>query len=342
MTEILLIGGNGFVGRYLVQALRARGNRVRVLALGTEDTRWLEERDVAVYRGDIREPDTLVAPVRGVDRVVHLAGMMGVWRPMEDYFAVNVTGTENVCRAVLAADARLVHVSSWTVYGMGLGRPVREDFALRPLPEPYSITKAAGDKAVQRMIAEDHLRAVIVRPGTIFGQGDQLNFGRTADRLLGGRRIIVGKGDNAVPFVYVTDVVQGLMLALENEDAIGHAYNIANDRPLTQQQLLSAIAQEIGAEPPRLRVPYRALYAAAYAAEHAAMLTRSKRDPLVTRHGIALFGTDNRHAIDKARDELGYVPQVDVGEGVRLAAAWYRRRNHEDSASPARMTPESV
>ena len=209
MTEILLIGGNGFVGRYLVQALQDRGNSIRVLALPTEDTRWLEERDVAVHRGDIREPRTLAAPMQGADRVVHLAGMMGVWRPMEDYHAVNVTGTENVCRAVLAENARLVHVSSWTVYGMGLGRPVSEDFTLKPLPEPYSITKAAGDKAVQRMIIEDRLRAVIIRPGTIFGPADQLNFGRTADRLLGGRRIIVGKGDNAVPFVYVTDVSRG-------------------------------------------------------------------------------------------------------------------------------------
>jgi nucleoside-diphosphate-sugar epimerase len=272
--------------------------------------------------------------MRGVDRVVHLAGMMGVWRPMEEYHAVNVTGTQNVCRAVLAAKARLLHVSSWTVYGMGLGRPAREEFRLRPLPEPYAITKAAGDQAVQRMIVEDHLRAVIIRPGTIFGPGDQLNFGRTADRLRAGRRIIVGKGDNAVPFVYVTDVVQGLLLALENDHAVGQAYNITNDRSLTQQQLLNAIAHEIGTSPPRLHVPYHALYATAYAAERVAMLTRSQRDPLVTRHGVALFGTDNRHVIDKARNELGYTPRVELHEGIRLAAAWYLRRDLND---PARL-----
>jgi len=242
MNETLVIGGNGFLGRHLVPALQDRGDSLRVLALPTEDTSWLEGRGVIVHRGDIREPGTLVAPMRGVDRVVHLAGMMGVWRPMEDYRAVNVTGTENVCRAVLNTRARLLHVSSWTVYGMGLGKTVREDFTLRPLPEPYAITKAAGDKAVRRMIAEDHLPAVIIRPGTIFGPGDQLNFGRTADRLRAGRQIIVGRGNNAVPFVYVTDVVQGLLLALDNHHALGHAYNITNDRPLTQQQLLNAIA----------------------------------------------------------------------------------------------------
>lgn len=325
MNETLVIGGNGFLGRHLVPALQDCGDSVRVLALPTEDTTWLEARGVMVHGGDIRQPDTLVAPMRGVDRVVHLAGMMGVWRPMEDYRAVNVTGTKNVCRAVLAAGARLLHVSSWTVYGMGLGKTVGEDCALRPLPEPYALTKAAGDKAVQRMIAEDHLPAVIIRPGTIFGPGDRLNFGRTADRLRAGRQVIVGRGNNAVPFVYVTDVVQGLILALENDRAVGHAYNITNDRPLTQQQLLNAIAHEIGTNAPRLHVPYHALYAASCAAEQLSMLTRSQRDPLVTRHGVALFGTDNRHAIDKARQELGYTPKVEVRKGVRLAARWYRQ-----------------
>jgi nucleoside-diphosphate-sugar epimerase len=263
--------------------------------------------------------------------------MMGVWRPMEDYHAVNVTGTENVCRAALAEGvARIVHVSSWTVYGMDLGLPAREDFLLRPFHEPYAVTKAAGDIAVQRMIAEDHLPAVIVRPGTFFGPGDQLHFGRMADRLRAGRGVIVGPGDNALPFVYVTDVVLGLLLALAREHAVGQAYNITNDSPLTQQQLLAAIAHEIGASPPRVHIPYQALYAAGYGAEQLATLTRSRRQPVLTRLGVNLFGTDNRHAIDKARRELGYHPMIDLRDGVRLAAAWYRTQTQSaGSSAPA-------
>jgi len=60
---------------------------------------------------------------------------------------------------------------------------------------------------VQRMIADDHLPAVIIRPGTFFGPGDRLHFGRMADRLRAGKGIVVGRGDNALPFVYGTDVV---------------------------------------------------------------------------------------------------------------------------------------
>jgi nucleoside-diphosphate-sugar epimerase len=280
---------------------------------------------VTIHRGDIRELETLDAPMGGAEAVIHLAGMMGVWRPVEDYWDVNVTGTENVCRAALHQGARVLHVSSWTVYGMDLGEPVSETFPLAPFQEPYAITKAAGDALVQRMIAEDQLPAVIIRPATFFGPGDQLHFGRIADRLQTGRWIIVGSGRNALPLVYVSDVVRGLLLALDDPHALGKAYNIGNDIPLSQREFLTALAREIGARPPRLRVPYRVLYTAASVAERLAELTGSRREPVVTRHGVNLFGTDNRHAIDKAGRELGYTPQVPLSEGIRLAAAWYEQ-----------------
>lgn len=330
--EVLITGGNGLLGRHAVAALEERGDSVRVLALPAEDASALEERGVPVHRGDIRRPETLTAAMSGVDAVLHLAGMMGVWRPMADYHAVNVTGAENVGRAALVEGARVVHVSSWTVYGMDLGAPAHEAFPLNPFREPYAVTKAAGDEAVQRMIAEDGLRAVIVRPGTFFGPGDRLHFGRMADRLRAGKGVIVGAGDNALPFVYVSDVVQGLLLALDDDRALGHAYNISNDCPLTQEQFLCAIAREIGANPPHVHIPYQPLYAAGYVAERAAVLTRSKRQPIVTRLGVKLFGTDNRHAIDKARRELGFSPRVNLEEGVRVAADWYRR---QDEPAPA-------
>jgi nucleoside-diphosphate-sugar epimerase len=335
VTDILVTGGNGNVGRHLVSALLQRGDRVRVLIARGEDPSWLEERGVAAYPGDIRAPHTLTAPMRGVDALVNLAGMMALWRPMEDYWAVNVTGTENVCRAALQAGVgRVVHVSSWTVYGMDLGQPAREEFLLRPMREPYTLTKAAGDLAVQGMIVDDRLPAVIVRPGTVFGPGDRLNFGRIADRLRAGKGVIVGSGNNALPFVYVTDVVKGLLLALDREQAVGQAYNIGNDLPLTQRQVLDAIALEIGAPRARLRVPYRVQYGASCLAEWVASLIRAE-NPVITPHGVRLFGGDNRLAIDKARCELGYRPDVPLHEGIRLAAAWYRSQ-HQLEPSPQR------
>jgi nucleoside-diphosphate-sugar epimerase len=326
--KVLVTGGNGFMGRHLVEALRQRGDDVRVLALPDEDASWLEARGIAVHRGDVRLPETLVEPMRTVEGVFHLAAMMDIWRPLEDYRAVNVTGAMNVCRAALAAGVRrLVHMSSSSAYGMALGEPVREDFPLEPFQDPYPITKAEGDRAVQRMIVDDRLPAVIVRPDQIFGPGDDLHFGQMADRLAGGKGVVVGSGRNAVPFVYVTDAVQGLLLALDHERALGQAYNITSNSPLTQHELLEAIAREVGARPPRLHIPFRVLYAAGFVAERLSTVTRSRRRPPITRLGVMFFGTDNRYAIDKARRELGYAPRVALREGIRLAGAWYRDRD---------------
>ena len=344
MSEILITGGNGFVGRHVVSALLERGDSVRVLALPAEDTSTLEEWGVAVHRGDIRRPDSLAGPMAGVDRVLHLAALMDVWRPMEEYRAVNVSGTENVCRAALAAGvSRVVHMSSSSVYGMALGRPADESFPLSPFPDPYPVTKAAADMAVQRMIARDHLPAVIVRPDQIFGPGDRMHFGRMADRLRAGPGVIVGSGDNALPLVYVSDVVQGLVLALDHERAVGRVYNIGNDRPLSQKQFLHAIARAIGARPPRLHVPYHALYAAGYVAEQLAIPTRSRARPPITRLGVAFLGTHNRYAIGRARCELGYEPRVDLRDAVGLAAAWYGEGEPEHPAGPlVRRSAEGV
>jgi nucleoside-diphosphate-sugar epimerase len=340
MSTILITGGNGFVGRHLVTALHGRGDRVRVLALPAEDTEWLRQRGVVLYRGDTRDPASLAEPVRGADAVLHLAAMMDVWRPLGDYRAVNVTGTENVARAALAAGVRrFVHMSSSSVYGMGHGRPVDETFPLAPFGDPYPVTKAEGDLAVQRMIAEDRLPAVIIRPDQIFGPGDHLHFGAMADRLRAGRGVLVGTGDNFMPFVYVDDVVRGLLLGLDHDAAPGHAYNITNDRPLTQRQMLTAIAAGVAASPPGRHVPYRALYAAGYLAEHLAALAPSVARPPVTRLGVAFFGTDNRYAIGRARSELGYRPVVDLHDGVALTAAWYLR-NATQPAQAAAVSSE--
>jgi len=330
MSEVLVTGGNGFVGRHAVMALRDRGEEVRVLALPDEDTRWLEQQGIAVHRGDICRAETLAGPMRGVEKVLHLAAMSHVWRPLEHYRAVNVSGSENVCRAALSAGVRrLVHMSSSSVYGSALDQPAEESFPLAPFPDPYSLTKAEGETVVQRMTQDHGLPAVIIRPDQIFGPGDRVHFAQAADRLARGRAIIVGAGDNALPLVFISDIVDGLLLALEHPRAVGRAYNITNDRPLTQREFLEAIAQQLGIALRRVHVPYKLLYAAGWAAERVAMLSRSGRRPPLTRLGVVFLGSDSRCAIDKARRELGYAPSVALQDGVRRTAAWYREGQPE-------------
>jgi nucleoside-diphosphate-sugar epimerase len=322
-------GANGFLGRFLVTALLARGDTVRAMALPSEDATWLVERGVNTLRGDIRDTNIVREAIADVEAVFHLAGMMGVWRPLADYHAVNVKGVENVCRTALNAGVRrIVHVSSTIVYGFQLPRPATEDSRFAPFPDPYAITKAQGDRLVQRMISEEHLPAVIIRPDQFFGPGDRLHFAKFADRLRAGKNIVIGSGANTVPLIFVTDVVQGLLLALDVKGAEGRAYNLSYGEPMTQEAYLRAIAQAVGAPPPRIHVPYSMLYSAAYAFERAATLTHSHRAPPVTPFGVAFLGLNSLHSHEKARRELGFEPRVPLSEGVRRTAEWYL---HQDA-----------
>jgi 2-alkyl-3-oxoalkanoate reductase len=332
--EVFVTGATGFLARHLIPALQERGHVVRALVLPSEDATWLRERGVAVHHGDVREAETLTEPLRGADAAVHMAALMATWAPMEVHRAVHVKGTENVCRAALSAGVqRVVHLSSAITYTPSGGVPIEEGFRQEPLHEPHAITKAEGDKLVQRMIAEDGLPAAIVRPEAMFGPHDRINFRRLAERLRAGKGIIIGSGRNAVPFVYVTDAVQGLLLALEHPRAVGQAYNITNDKRMTEEEFLRAIAEEVGGKAPRLRVPYRVMYGGATVAEWIATLT--KHEPLATRHGVQMFGSHNPLSIDKARRELGYEPQVSLREGIRLAGDWYRKNVLGVAAEPA-------
>ena len=339
--KVLVTGGTGFLASHLIPALKARGHVLSALVLPGSDTAVLRQGGVVVHTGDVRQLGTLAPAMHGADAVFHLAAAIGVRRPPKEYRAVNVTGTENVCQAAVTAGVkRLVHVSSTSVYKPDLGVPAREGFPLMPLPDPYPRTKAAGDKLVQQMIVAEQLPASIVRTCTVFGPGDQLNFGRIADRLLAGKSIVIGSGCNRVPFAYVDDVVQGLLLVLEHEEARGQIYNIADDRSPTQGELLREIAEQLGTRIPRIHVPYAALYTTAFTAETVAKLTRNPH-AVVTRFGVALYGGDNRVSIDKARQELGYAPQVSLSQGVSMTAAWYRDRSGDRVSSvtgPHRLT----
>lgn len=323
--RVLLTGATGLLGGHLVRALRERDEWIRALVLPAEDARSLEALGVEVVRGDITEAGKLEAAVQECELVFHLAGMMGVWRPLADYLRVNVEGTQNLYQAALKAGVRrFVHTSSHTVYGLGYGRFLTEDEPLRPDADPYSLSKAEGDRLVRRLMLTSSMETVIIRPGTFFGPGDKLHFARIADKLRRGRGVILGRGDNHLPFCYVDDIVQGYLLAGYHPQAPGNVYNITNDQPLTQLEIFNEIADAIGGERPRLRLPYQPIRLGAICTEKlVARLTRTR--PLVTELGALMFGSDNKHSIAKARHELGYAPQVDLRIGIQRAAQWFNR-----------------
>jgi nucleoside-diphosphate-sugar epimerase len=238
---------------------------------------------------------------------------------------VNVRGLEALLDAARAAGvARIVHVSSAIVIGTDPGGAADETAPLRLEPNPYSASKIAAERLVERAVRERQAPVVVVRPGLVYGPGDAASFGRFAALIEQGRMPLMGRGDNHLPLVYVEDVAAGIVLAAEVPNAAGRVYFIVNDEPVTQRAYLGAIATELGVPEPARRVPYVAAQALAAIAEGVVRLSGARRAPPLTRFGVRLLGGDTRLSIGRARAELGFAPQTNLAEGVRRSVAWYR------------------
>jgi nucleoside-diphosphate-sugar epimerase len=320
----LVTGGAGFLGSHVAHLLAEAGERPRVLALPDEPLTALDGCDCEVVRGDLTDRASLGPALAGVVRVVNCAARTGPWGPKAEYERANVVGLETLVEAALAADVRrIVHISSITVHGNNVRGAVDETAPFRVEPNPYSRSKLAGEYLLQRMLAEERAPVTVVRPGWIYGPGDRASFGWVTDRIAHGRMGIVGRGDNRLPLIFVRDAARGVLLAADADGVEGNAYLLVNDEPVTQREFLGAIASELHVPEPTRHVPYAAAFVAGAAAETAWKLAHRPEPPPVMRYGTQLLGGQNLFVVARARRELGFVPVVDMAEGVRQGVEWY-------------------
>jgi nucleoside-diphosphate-sugar epimerase len=308
--------------------LLERGDDVRAVVRPVEDGGRLRKREgVEIVTGDLTDPASLRHAVEGVQRVYNVAAKTGPWGPENAYWATNVRGLADLVHAAMDAGVkRIVHTSSITVYGHHLHGIMTEEDPFHAEDNPYSRTKIAGEKLIANLVKDSGAPVVIVRPGWIYGPRDTVSFGRFVSLIESGKGFIIGSGKNIVPLVYVRDVAQGLIKAGDaSDEVIGRAYNLVDDRRVTQAQYLNTIADCL--QVPRIsrHLPYFALYAAGRSAELAwqALERRRAAPPPVTTYGVTLLGGDQMFSSGKARYELGYAPEFDVSRGVAEGVKWY-------------------
>jgi nucleoside-diphosphate-sugar epimerase len=323
----LVTGAAGLLGSHVVDVLSERGESVRALFRPVEKAAAdPTNTTIEVCWGDLSDRASLERAVRGTDRVIHCAARTGPWGPPKEYEVANVGGLRSLVEIALDAGTRhFVHVSSITVHGNDVGGKADEASPLRLEPNPYSRSKLLGEALLQELVERHNAPVTIARPGWIYGPRDRASFARFAAQILRGRMIVVGSGRNYLPLIHARDVADGLVLASFCDSAIGRTYLLVNDEPVTQLEYLTAIAHELGVAPPRRHLPYRALLAAGALAEAVGHLTRRTAPPPLTRFGVQLLGGQNRFVIARARRELGFVPRVDLANGVRQSVDWFRR-----------------
>jgi nucleoside-diphosphate-sugar epimerase len=326
--KVLVTGAAGFLGNHLVEMLVERGDEVRAMVQPEKNTDDLcALAGVEVVYGNLTDVLSLRRAVQGVQRIYHTAAKTGPWGPEKAYRAVNVQGLADLIHVGMEAGvSRIVHTSSITVYGHHLRGLVTEDHPYHAENNPYSRTKITGERLIFTLVKEQKAPVVIVRPGWIYGPRDKASFARLVNLIASGKGRLLGSGENIVPVVYVRDVAQGLIKAGDASDkAIGRAYNIVNDRRVTQAEYLNTIAEALHVPRVSRKLPFPAIYLAGWCAEalwRTVDRNRQTPPPLMT-YGVTLLGGDQRFSIDRARHELGYAPEFDVERGVAEGVKWY-------------------
>ena len=268
--RVLVTGASGFVGSAVARIARERGFDVRVVIRKTSSRQNLEGLDAEVVIGDMRDETSMRAAMKGVRYLLHVAADYRIWaRDPGEIERANLEGTEATMRAALAEGVeRIVYTSSVATLKVSPAGDVVDETKPAQAHQTigaYKRSKVLAERAVERMVANDGLPAVIVNPSTPIGPRDvkPTPTGRIIVEAATGK--IPAFVDTGLNLVHVDDVANGHFLALER-GVIGERYILGGEN-LSLQQMLADIAGLAGRKPPTIKLPRGPLYPLAIGAE---------------------------------------------------------------------------
>jgi nucleoside-diphosphate-sugar epimerase len=305
--RVLVTGSTSLLGAGVCQRLDSRGDNVVALQRGKSDGRWLQ------VQGDIRDATKLPDVMRGADAVIHLAARVAVNGPWDEFFSVNVQGTQNVLAAARDAGVRrFVYVSSPSV-AHDPERAIGH----------YARSKAMAERIALKS-ADQQMAVVAVRPHLVWGPGDTQLVGRVVDRASSGRLVLIDGGTALIDTTYVDNAVDALICALDVAPSVsGEAFVVTNGEPRTVAELLARICHAAGVPEPTRSVPRPLALGAGTVVERAWSASRRDEEPPMTRFLAEQLSTAHWFDQTTTRERLHWRPAVTLAEGFeRLAAAF--------------------
>jgi nucleoside-diphosphate-sugar epimerase len=326
---LLVTGATGLVGSHVVARARAEGLRVRALVRPSSDVRELQRLGVEWVSGGMTEPYSLKAALHDVTHVVHCAAKVGDWGDIKAYRQVNVAGLESFLEAARESSTlrRFVHISSLGVYPARDHHGTDETAPLsRTGIDAYTLSKVEAEEVLANRVRREQVPAMVLRPGFIYGPGDRTVLPRILRRLGAERVVYIGDGTTLLNNTYVGNLVDAVFLALDAAGIDGQAFNIRDPRLVTKREFFETIAELGGFARPSRQLPRGLAKSVATGWEWLWRRLGQDEAPLLSQATVKFLGYNLDYSIGRAQRVLGYRPQVDFTDGMRLTMSWFREQ----------------
>ena len=324
--NVLVTGANGFTGRNLCQYLARRGVPTRAMYWAPDGEPDFDHENLEFVAGDLRDREGLKKILDGIHTVHNIAALYRPANvPNKMYWEVNVEGVRNIVE--LAAEAgvkRFVQCSTIGVHGHIRNPPANESSEIKP-DDYYQYTKLKGEEMARDLGAQLNLPVAIIRPAAIYGPRED-RFLKLPKLIKSRRFVMFGSGEVLYHFIHIDDLCNAFELCAEKDAAVGQTYIIADDHPVTLNQIVEIMADELGVPVPRGHVPLFVLNVASVLCEFACKPFGIA--PPLHRRRASWFSHTRSFDIGKARREIGYEPRVAPEIGLRemvrsyLEAGW--------------------
>ncbi len=321
--DILVTGATGFIGFRLTKKLLSLGHTVYVLSRDPGKAGMFRQEKMRFFTGDITDGERVRKAMKGCDRVYHLAACTEVWSKDRTVFQqLNVEGTKIVLDAAREMNVKKVMVASTAgVLGPSVNKPVDES-TVRKIPffTEYERTKWKADQVTQEYVKEG-LFVITVYPTRVFGPGP-MSRSNSATKLmqqyaLGKWRIIPGSGKKTGNYVYIDNLVDGMIRAMEYGRS-GEGYLLGGSN-VSYNDFFNTISELIHRNFFMIRIPIAISLAVAAAMLLLARITGIP--PLLTPGWVRKYLHDWSASNNKAINELGYTPGT-FREGVKKTLDW--------------------
>lgn len=321
----LVTGASGFVGTNLVSALVQRGYPVTCLVRTTSDTRALRGHGVRLIYGDLSDPSALRDAVHSANTIYHVAGAIKAAH-REEYFKVNQVGTRLIMESVAENNrdlGRFVHVSSLSAAGPSSGNQGLTE-AEKPNPVSwYGESKLKSEEEVLRF--KDVFPVTIIRPSAVYGPGDRETL-LVFKMIRMGCLFTPGRFARRFSLIHVSDLVNALMKAGEQSTGSGEIFFVSRFESFSWDDVGRAIAHELGQKYRRISFPPWLAVAAGVSGDfwsgatgQAATISSQKVRELLQPFWLC--------DPSKAKAALGFNPEINLEDGIKQTADWYRQNS---------------